>query len=218
VDNGSWSALAHEGAKSLGLSVPDGAWTGLKWFSDELLRWNRRVNLTAITEPREVLEKHVLDSLAVLPVLGEARSLLDLGAGAGLPGIPLALARQELQVTLVDAVAKKVGFLKHALAQLGLAGRARGVHARAEGAPMKEGLPVAEVVVSRAFMDVGAWLQLARPYVAPGGCVLAMVSRTEGLDVEALAAQAGCVLAETRAFELPWSRAPRAVLRFVPNG
>src|SRR5688572_25375968 len=120
---------------------------------NELLEWNAKVNLTAITEHAEVLEKHFLDSLAVLPEVEGAASLLDLGAGAGFPGLPLKIARPALAMTLVDAVGKKVGFLKATIAALGLK-EARGLHARAEGHPEKEGIPRAELLIARAFMDL----------------------------------------------------------------
>ena len=119
---------------------------------NELIKWNAKVNLTAITAPEEVLEKHFLDSLAVLPEVEGAASLLDLGAGAGFPGLPLKLARPWMAVTLVDAVGKKVGFLKAAIAALGLK-EARGLHARAEGKPEAEGMPRAELLIARAFRD-----------------------------------------------------------------
>ncbi len=189
-----------EGVRGLGISLPPGAEVALLAYARELLKWNQKVNLTAITAPDEVVDKHLLDSLAVLPEVQGARSLLDLGAGAGLPGIPLALALPQLEVTLVDAVAKKVGFMKHAIAMLGLAGRVKAVHVRAEGAPDAEGLPRAEVVISRAFMEVEGWRALAKAYVAPGGRIVAMLGQTQ--DPTA------------RRYALPLSGDPRAVAVF----
>jgi 16S rRNA (guanine527-N7)-methyltransferase len=102
----------HLGAAQIGL---------LQEHAALLLRWNQRINLTAVTEPLEVAEKHILDSLACAPLL-PAGSLLDAGSGAGYPGIPLRVARADLDVLLVDAVQKKVSFLKAVLARLGLSG------------------------------------------------------------------------------------------------
>lgn len=189
-----------KGLLRLGVTLPVGIETGLLAYARDLLRWNQKVNLTAITAPDEVVDKHLLDSLAVLPEVTGARSLLDLGAGAGLPGIPLALALPGLQVTLVDAVAKKVGFMKHAIATLGLADRVKAIHARAGGAPATEGLTPADVVISRALMDVESWRKLAAAYVAPGGRIVAMLGQTT--DPTA------------RRYALPLSGDPRAVAVF----
>ncbi|MBX5484741.1 MAG: 16S rRNA (guanine(527)-N(7))-methyltransferase RsmG [Myxococcaceae bacterium] len=204
-----------EGAGALGVALSTEAADALLRFRDELLKWNQRVSLTAITDRREVLEKHFVDSLAVLPEVGDAKSLLDLGAGAGLPGIPLKLARPELSLTLVDTVGKKVMFLKNALAALKLVPSARALHARAEGDPDREGIPRAEVVISRAFMDVGGFVPLAAKYLAPGGRVVAMLGQKPGRDVlENAGGAAGLKLLSVRSYTLPWSGAARAVAVF----
>jgi 16S rRNA (guanine527-N7)-methyltransferase len=206
VDKAHLERLA-QGRKILGLEPAPEVDDALLRYAAELLRWNARVNLTAVTDPDEVVEKHLLDSLAVWPEVRGATTLLDLGAGAGLPGLVLALASPSLSVTLVDAVAKKVGFLKHAAATLGLAGRVKAVHARLEGDAEKEGLPRAEVVISRAFMDAERFVPLARQYVAPGGRVVAMLGKTPD-TLTALNPTS------VRSFELPFSKAPRAVAVF----
>jgi 16S rRNA (guanine527-N7)-methyltransferase len=202
----------EEGLRKLGVSV---APQPLLTFAAELLKWNQKVNLTAITAPDEVADKHLLDSLAVLPEVGAAASLLDLGAGPGLPGIPLALALPALQVTLVESIAKKVGFMKHAIAHLKLAPRVRAVQARASGQPETEGLPQAEVVISRALMDVGPWLGLAKAYLAPKGRVLAMLGQAPSdAELQALAGKAGLTFESLRRYTLPLSGDPRAVAVF----
>jgi 16S rRNA (guanine527-N7)-methyltransferase len=184
-------------------------------FRDELLRWNARVNLTAVTEPLEVLEKHFVDSLAILPEVRDASELLDLGAGAGFPGIPLKIALPALNATLVDSVGKKVAFMKTAIAGLGLKGT-KAVHARVAGSPEREGLGRAEVVVSRALMDVGRWIPLAEKYVGAGGRVIAMMGRPPAeSDLAEVARAAGVRLQGLRTYRLPWSDAERAVATFV---
>ena len=217
MDKAGFAQRLSEGASRLEVTLPDGIDERFWHLMEELLRWNARVNLTAITEPEEVLEKHFLDSLAVLPEVGEATSLLDLGAGAGLPGIPLRLARPGLEVTLVDAVAKKVGFMKHAIAALGLAPGARAVHTRAEGHPEAEGLPRTEVVISRALMDFAAWARLGRAYLAPGGRLVAMLGQPlEHSQAEALCAENALRLVSAREYQLPFSHASRQVLVAQP--
>ncbi len=184
-------------------------------FMSELLKWNAKVNLTAITAPEEVLEKHFLDSLAILPELEGAASLLDLGAGAGFPGLPLKLARPALSVTLVDAVGKKVAFLKAVIAGLGLRD-ARALHARAEGLPDKESIPRAEVLVARAFMDLQDWLGLAPAYLLPAGRVVAMLGKAlPESELLARASERELRLVSSRQYRLPFSGAERQVAVFA---
>lgn len=208
--------LLREGFNALGLHVAPGVENALWLYAETLLKWNAKVNLTAITRFAEVVDKHLIDSLAVMPEVEGAVSLLDIGSGAGLPGIPLALAIPCLaHVTLVDTVGKKVAFMKSAVATVGLAGRVRPVHARAEGAPEAEGLPLAEVLVSRAFTEAGAWLSLARRYLLPGGRVVVMLGQTPSAEsLCATADAAGMSLTSRRVYRLPASNDPRGVAVF----
>src|SRR2546430_7445308 len=129
---------------------------------DLMLKWNKSINLTAITDPDEIAEKHVLDSLAVVPVLPSG-SLLDAGSGAGFPGIPIAIARPDLEVALVDSVQKKVAFLKSALAELRLP-KVKAYAVRLEGNPSREELPRVHAAVSRAYAGPREWLPHAEHY------------------------------------------------------
>lgn len=208
-------AALDEGLRALGLEelVPPDARAKLERYADRLLAWNRKVNLTAVTDPAEVAEKHLVDSLALLPHLGTARTLLDVGAGAGLPGVPLAIARPGLEVVCCDSVGKKVAFVKAVTAELALPVRA--VAVRATGNPAADGLPLSDAVVSRALAEPEAWLPLGKAYLAPGGVLLAMLGRDadEG-RLRALASAHGLVLAGLARFELPRSGSSRAVAAF----
>jgi 16S rRNA (guanine527-N7)-methyltransferase len=204
----------EQGAQALGIALPAPAREKLERYADRLLAWNRKVNLTAITDPAELAEKHLLDSLALLPEVTGAATLLDVGSGAGLPGIPLAIALPSLEVTCCDTVAKKVAFVKAIAAELDL--RVRGVAARAEGNPEREGLPRAQVVVSRAFAEPERWLPLGARYLAPGGRLLATLGReTDEERLRRCGEASGLALAALRRFDLPRSGAHRAVATFV---
>src|SRR5438132_8908726 len=146
---------------------------------DLMLKWNKSINLTAITDPDEVAEKHVLDSLAVVPILPQG-SLLDAGSGAGFPGIPVAIARPDLEVVLVDSVQKKVAFLKNVLAELRLP-QVKAVAVRLEGNPSREDLPRVHAAVARAHSAPEEWLALADHYVLPGGVAICMLGPSETL-------------------------------------
>jgi 16S rRNA (guanine527-N7)-methyltransferase len=163
-------ASLSAGLEALGVVVDAAAQAKLLAYLELLTKWNRVHNLTAVREPEQMVVVHLLDSLAVLPYLYQCASLLDVGTGAGLPGIPLAIARPDLQVTLLDSNQKKVAFLHHAKAELGLA-NCRIVCARVETWHPEGGF---DVVVSRAFADLADFAQQARHLVAPGGALLAM--------------------------------------------
>jgi 16S rRNA (guanine527-N7)-methyltransferase len=216
VDRAFHEAL-RRGIEALALPVDAEALALLERFADRLVAWNRKVNLTAVRDPAEIAEKHLVDSLALLPSLARARTLLDLGSGGGLPGAVLACARRDLEVTCVDAVAKKVAFVKAVAAELGLS--VRGIAARAAGDPDREGIPRAEAVVSRALAEPERWVALGAHYLAPGGLLLAMLGR--GADRARLAAAGraqGLELLGVDEFRLPISGAARAVARWVRAG
>src|SRR5215470_4151542 len=164
-----------EGSRALGLPLTQAQADGLSWLAGELARWSSRINLTTILDPIEMADKHILDSLAVLRALPSGPlDLLDAGTGAGFPGLPLAIGREDLSVTLVDSVAKKVGFLKHVIAHLSLAPRVRAIHRTLQGNPAKEGLGSVDVAVARALTDPARWAALGGPYLQPGGTLIVM--------------------------------------------
>lgn len=132
-------------------------------------KWNRTYNLTAIHEPERMLTHHLLDSLAILPML-EPTPLLDVGSGAGLPGIPLAIARPELAVTLLDSSQKRCGFMRQAAIQFAL-NNVTVVHARAEDFHPESPFPQ---IVSRAFSDLSEFVRVTHHLLAEGGHWLAM--------------------------------------------
>lgn len=194
------------GAVAVGSPISDEAAVKLLAFVELLLQWNRKVNLTAIRSASEAVEMHLIDSLAAAPVLSGVGRVVDLGSGGGFPGIPLAVALPGCEFTLVDAVGKKVGFLKAAIAHLGLR-NARAIHARAEGKPDEEGIPRADAVICRAFLAPTQWLELAQKYVAPGGSILAML----GAETRLPAAPGGLRQTDLRNYRLPRSGAERRI-------
>lgn len=142
-------------------------------YRQELLDWNTRVNLTAITNPEEVLIKHFLDSLSLLIVYdrSEAR-LLDIGAGAGFPGLPLKIVRPQWQVVLLEATGKKVAFLQHIIEILQLE-NVVAVHARAEEVGHRQEYRTTfDVVTARAVASLPALLEYAAPFCRVGGKII----------------------------------------------
>lgn len=144
-------------------------------------RWNRTYNLTAIRDPREMLSKHLLDSLSMWPHVRDGK-LADLGTGPGLPGIPLALARPGLQVTLVESNGKKTRFLREVVRQLGLA-NVRVLESRAEAVDEPGAY---DQITARAMDTLAGILAVGGHLLAPGGRLLAMKGQRPDAEIAAL--------------------------------
>jgi 16S rRNA (guanine527-N7)-methyltransferase len=160
------------GASQLGLALDDATAAKLLRLLDELDDWNQRMNLTAIRERGAQVTKHLLDSLSIHPYLRGTR-ILDVGTGAGFPGLPLAIARPDAHFTLLDSTAKKLKFIDHVAALLDL-DNVETVHARAESYRPQERF---DTVVSRAVGPVERFVEWSGHLCVGGGRLLAMKGR-----------------------------------------
>ena len=176
----SQSALAS-GLAALEIVLPGEAQSKLLAFRDLLLKWNKTYNLTALRDPAQAVSHHLLDSLAILPHLG-AGNLLDVGSGGGLPGIPLAIARPDLALGMVDTVQKKTTFLQQAVIELALS-NVTVHHARVEAMQGQYAQ-----ISSRAFAEIGLFISLTRHLLAPNGRWLAMKGLRPDDELKALPA------------------------------
>lgn len=159
-----------DGLEALHIVMPEASQARLIQYLGLIEKWNKVHNLTAIRDPEQMLAHHLLDSLAVLSHVRTAESLIDVGSGAGLPGIPLAIARPELEVTLLDSSHKRHAFQQQCTVELGLH-NVTPIPSRVEDYRNKFGF---DVVISRAFSDLGEFVGAARHLCARGGKVLAM--------------------------------------------
>ena len=157
------------GIRELGQSVPDGCAEKLATLAGELARWNRRMNLTAVREPRDMVALHLLDSLSVRAAL-EGDSVIDIGTGAGFPGLPLALTEPGRRFTLLDGNARKIGFVRHMLMQLEL-GNAEAVQGRAESYVPERRFAT---VVARAVTSLAGLIKVGDALMDDNGVLLAM--------------------------------------------
>jgi 16S rRNA (guanine527-N7)-methyltransferase len=176
VDRDALHGMLGEGAAALGVTLDDAQQNTLLDYVALLAKWNGVYNLTAIRDPRQMLIQHILDSLAIVPHLGERESatVLDVGSGGGLPGIVLAVARPGWRVTLNDIVHKKSAFQTQAKAELKLANLAV-VTGRVEALRPGHEVPGGfDMIVSRAFADLADFVALARHLLVPGGSIWAM--------------------------------------------
>ncbi|KVM85894.1 16S rRNA (guanine(527)-N(7))-methyltransferase RsmG [Burkholderia stagnalis] len=177
-----------DGANALGVALTDTQRNQLLDYVALLAKWNAVYNLTAIRDPQQMLIQHILDSLSIVPHLGDRAStrVLDVGSGGGLPGIVLAIVRPDWQVTLNDIVQKKSAFQTQTRAELKLANLSV-VTGRVE--TLQPGVEVPEkfdVIVSRAFADLSDFVKLARHLVAPGGAIWAMKGVHPGDEIARL--------------------------------
>jgi len=157
------------GLEQMGLSLSTEQQDRLLDYIALLQKWNKVYNLTAVREPENMLYQHLLDSLAVLPYVGTGR-LLDVGSGAGLPGIPLAVVKPELQISLLDSNHKKTTFLRQACIELGLSNVAVECVRVDIFTPQQS----FDTVISRAFSDLSEFVRLSARLCRSGGTLLAM--------------------------------------------
>jgi 16S rRNA (guanine527-N7)-methyltransferase len=171
----------REGAATLGLSLDDRQCEQLLAYGALILKWSKVYNLTALRDPASVLTHHLLDSLSVIGPLNREwpgrAALLDVGAGAGLPGVVIAILRGDIAVTCLDAVAKKAAFVQQVAAELGLP-NLRGLHARVESLAGSF-----ELISSRAFASLPDFFEGSKHLLAPGGRWLAMKGKLPGEEL-----------------------------------
>ena len=206
------AALAR-GLGELGFELPAQASGQLLKFVQLLEKWNNTYNLTAVREPLKMVSHHLLDSLVVVPHLGleDGAALVDVGSGAGLPGIPLAIARPSWRVTVNDASEKKAAFMRQAAIELGLDNVA--VHAgRVEQWRPQERFAL---VISRAFAGLGDFIAACRHIVSPGGVLAAMKGALSDDELATAPPQCTCRVV---ALQVPLLDARRHLVLCSPAG
>ena len=227
IGSAEWKAVIMDGAAKLGIEVSEEQAGLFSVHAREILLWNRRINLTAVTDPFEMAVKHYLDSIAAIPFIKPGASLLDVGSGAGFPGIPLKVMRPSLNMTLLEARRKRANFLKHVLRTLDMVDvsvRHQRLEKEAELISPENGF---DVIVSRAFSNLESFAVQALPLLNPGGCLVAYKgARGDGLhsevaELEKFAVEGAGekqILQETRlhidikSFVLPWLEIERTLI------
>ena len=183
-------AALERGLGELGVALPAQSCDQLIAYVALLAKWNRSYNLTAIREPNAMVSHHLLDSLAVLPhlPLGEKGRLADAGTGAGLPGIPLALARPHWHVALIESNQKKAAFLRQATIELGM----KNVEVHEGRVEAWRPASLFALVISRAFAELTEFVAACRHLVEAGGTLAAMKGKRPDKEVEQLPSDVRC--------------------------
>jgi 16S rRNA (guanine527-N7)-methyltransferase len=208
--------LLMEGAEAFGIRLNEKQVAAFDLYLRELLKWNQKINLTAIQSEKGIILKHFLDSLSVYPYLSKKASLLDIGSGPGFPGIPLKIVHPSLEITLIDSVRKKIDFQRHIIWTLGLKGM-EAIHGRIQDKEILQSMAGRfDAVISRAFSDLQTLLVLAFPFLKKGGVLLAMKGVLDEQEIGLLSKreEKRYQLQGTASFVLPRSSFKRSILLF----
>ncbi|WP_326535310.1 16S rRNA (guanine(527)-N(7))-methyltransferase RsmG [Pseudorhodoferax sp.] len=205
-----------DAAQALGLALSDAEADALLAYQGLIAKWNKVYNLTAVRDPEQMLTQHLVDCLAAVPPLrraleergAEAPALLDVGAGAGLPGVVFAILQPQLQVHCVDTVAKKAAFVQQVAVELKLP-NLRGLHARVES--LGQGY---DIVSSRAFASLADFTSWSRAALKPGAVWLAMKGKEPAEEMAAL--PAGVQVFHVEHLDIPGLDADRCIVWMRP--
>jgi len=186
INSQKWWDLLDLQATTCHIGLDDMAIDLTVGFASELITWNKKTNLTAITDPAEVAEKHIIDSLIPAKFIPVNSSVLDLGTGGGFPGVPLKIYIPSLTVTLVDSSRKKINFLKYVIRILKL----QNISAHQYRVEQLSGLPdfvgQFDVVISRAFTSLKKFLEHSVSLIKPNGCIIAMKGKEVQKEIDEL--------------------------------
>ncbi|HOB37006.1 MAG TPA: 16S rRNA (guanine(527)-N(7))-methyltransferase RsmG [Candidatus Avimonas sp.] len=197
--------LLLEQAAAIGITLDEACLDRFELVAETMLEWNEKINLTAIADPREIAVKHFADSLTLAPLLPKRGiALIDVGTGAGYPGIPVALVRPDVRLTLLDSMNKRIVYLKELCRRLELP--ADLVHGRAELAARDPDLREAfDVAAARAVANLPVLCEYCIPFVKPGGRFISMKGpegEVEAKSVSRAAAVLGAELSEIRRLQM----------------
>ena len=214
IGSKAWQNFIIERSRNLDVEIDEGLTTQFAVHASELINWNRKINLTTITNPSDIAIKHFLDSLAPARFIPDEARLLDIGSGAGFPGIPIKIIKPSLSVLMIDGVRKKVNFIKHVLRTLKLA-NIDALHIRSENLAKDSAFVDSfDVIISRALSDLNLFVKNALPLLAPQGTIMAMKGKVDSKELDAIRAAVPQDRYSLRLenYRLPSMDAPRSIV------
>ncbi|MBU1194699.1 MAG: 16S rRNA (guanine(527)-N(7))-methyltransferase RsmG [Proteobacteria bacterium] len=199
----------------LGVRVSSDQAKMMEVHARHLLLWNSKINITAITDPLAVAEKHFMDCLAAVMLFSSGQKVMDMGSGGGFPGIVLKIMNPSLNILMVDASRKKVSFLKDVIRRLNLE-NIEAVHARVEDLHADQDyVSRFDAVISRAFSELSDFVNLSIPFLKPDGCLHAMKGKTSKNEITRDILEKFHI--HTHPYELPFEKSERHILSLTRN-
>jgi len=202
-----------QGSEKIAVDITEEQISLMAAHGAELIRWNKKINLTAIIDPMAMAEKHFIDAIAVLPFLGQEKKIMDMGTGGGFPSIPLKIMNPSLEFVLVDASRKKVNFLKHVIRTLGLE-NIDAVHSRVEDLAFDDAHAKSyDAVISRAFAGLEKFVGFALPLLKLEGKIYALKGKQAPDEITpALKSQFEI---RTDHYQLPFEKSDRYMIQLT---
>ncbi|MBF0099527.1 MAG: 16S rRNA (guanine(527)-N(7))-methyltransferase RsmG [Desulfobacterales bacterium] len=219
IGDKTWEKTIQEGLSAFGLGINDKQLNQLTCFANELIKWNQIINLTRITKPEDIAIKHMIDSMIPCSYVPESSELIDMGSGAGFPGIPMKILFPSYKVHLIDSSIKKIRFLEHVIQHLSI-DHIDVVHSRGELLSSKRF--TGDVIISRAFSDLSHFVQVSYPLLNPNGKLIAMKGKPPVEEINAFCSvthrkktkhnYAACLHYFLKTYELPYSLDARSLV------
>jgi len=211
-----WTDIICKGAAPFDIVLTEQQIRLFYKHAEELVQWTRKVNLTAITDPKEIAIKHFIDSLGPSSFLTSMKHVLDVGSGGGFPGLPLKVLYPSIELTLVDAVRKKISFMQHVIRKLGLKG-ARAIHARIENFNLRDVFTPFDTIVCRAFSDLSFIIPHALPLLSQDGKIFVWKGRVPEKEIidfrRRFREEALLLTIKVQSYRLPIFDAERSIVR-----
>ncbi len=216
-----WQMFLIGNAQNVGIHITPDQAERMATHAIELMRWNQKINLTAITEPRDIAIKHFLDSILVANQLPANASVLDVGSGGGFPGIPLKVMRPDAAVVLIDSSRKKISFLNNMIRKLDL-NAIETYQTRLEQFSRQTTFHNHfDVIICRAFASLASFIQTSLPLLAPNGALYALKGQAVQAEIDALGEipffRKNNLAVQTETHTLPHLNVKRQVIKIYPS-